>query len=71
MCHTRVALGWLGRFVWREAAMKKRTVASFYGKRHQRAAALAATLTKRGLLDDAARVRKAMSDDLKKRRGHV
>jgi hypothetical protein len=51
--------------------MKKRTVAPFYGKRHQRAAALAASLTKRGLLDDAARVRKAMSDDLKKRRGHV
>lgn len=51
--------------------MKKRTVATFYGKRHQRAAALAASLTKRGLLDEAAKVRAAMSDDLKRRRGHV
>lgn len=51
--------------------MKKRTAAPFYGKRHQRAAALAASLTKRGLLDYAARVRAAMSGDLKKRRGHV
>lgn len=51
--------------------MKKRTAAPFYGKRHQPAAALAAALTKRGLLDDAAMVRKAMPDDLKKRRGHV
>ena len=51
--------------------MKKRTRVPFYGKRHQRAAALAAALTKRGLLDDAAKVRRAMSDDLKKRRGHV
>jgi hypothetical protein len=51
--------------------MKKRTAAPFYGKRHQRAAALAASLTKRGLLDEATKIRKAMSDDLKKRRGHV
>lgn len=51
--------------------MKKRTCVPFYGKRHQRAVALATSLTKRRLLSDAVAIRKRVSDDLKKRRGHA
>lgn len=51
--------------------MKKRTRVPFYGKHHQRAVALAASLTKRGLLNEAVAIRKRVSDDLKKRRGHA
>lgn len=51
--------------------MKKRTRVPFYGKRHQRAVALAASLANRGELSQALAIRKRVSDDLKKRRGHA
>lgn len=49
--------------------MKKRTRVPFYGKRHQRMEARAASLTGRGLPDEATELRKSISADLKKRRG--
>lgn len=51
--------------------MKKRTAAPCYGKRHQRAMAQVATLTKLGQHDKATALRKAVSAELKTLRGHA
>lgn len=51
--------------------MKKRTRVPYYGKRHQRAMAQVAALTNLGLLDKATPLRKYVSSDLKKLRGHA